>query len=89
MKVQILEDGSLAFPKRGLPPDDMPGYVRDLGDQYLFHPKIPECIHRQIITNVLPCGRCHTVWRCDKLNSLTSVKQCRDCKIYESPIQQP
>ena len=39
-------DGTLQFVKRGLPPDELPGYEADPNDPYLFHPILPPCAAR-------------------------------------------
>jgi len=45
-----LPNGSIQFIKRGIPPDEIPGFEVDPGDSYLFHPVLPPCAARTYVT---------------------------------------
>ena len=43
MRYMVLPDGSIEFIRKGLPPEDVPGYEVDPLNSYLFHPILPPC----------------------------------------------
>lgn len=76
------DNGDISFKRRGQPPMVVPGFEPDLGDPYLFHPILPPCKRRGLIT-LPPCNNCpkgKTVPHCSKYNYIgVIVEQCIDC----------
>lgn len=85
MNYTRLQDGSVAFHRRGATPPDIPNYTRDPSDPYLFHPSFPECRHRLLEKKTGPCGRVTGQrWHCVLLGGTVSVPICNNCEVRES-----
>lgn len=79
MRYRILDDGTLVFPKNGLPPMELNGYVQDPGDPYVFTPIVPDCVHRTQRNSCLPCGTHIMKAFCLKLELFVTPKHCSEC----------
>ena len=79
-----LENGSLAFHRRGRAPPDLPNYTRDPKDEYLFHPNFPTCSLRVIENKHGPCGKITGQrWACKSSGDTVSVSVCNSCNERE------
>lgn len=55
MRPRVLDNGQVIYPVRGNPPPDMPGYVRDPGNPYVFIPIWPPCKFRGVGERTCDC----------------------------------
>jgi hypothetical protein len=69
------------FPRRGDPPPDQPGYVREPGDPYIFHMIWVACVHRYDNNKCGPCGTggSGSPW-CRLLDLPVDQPTCKGCK---------
>lgn len=77
-------DGTIAFPNRGPPPPDIPGYEREIGDPYIFHPIEEPCTHRETKVERCPNGRLKVVSFCSLKSIHLTPKICQECKERDS-----
>jgi hypothetical protein len=73
------DDGTRVFPPRGNPPAEMPGYIRDEGNPFVFYPILPECelrVQQYVLTQC--CGKQHAYWAC-KADGLAGYRKCSQC----------
>ncbi len=82
-------DGSLQFLKRGMPPEEMPGYEPDPGDPYMFHPILAPCAAR-IYKNFVDsecCPIARHVRHCTKYGyyqmTPETCKSCSDQNLHQ------
>lgn len=78
---QRAKDGTITFPKRGLPPPLEEGYERDPGDPWRLLPLLPECPLRTRAEIELPCVKCQkkvTVIECQVKPEVTYY-DCEEC----------
>ncbi len=78
--MRVLPNGDIVFPKRGSPPRDIPGYVRDPGDPYVFNLDLESCEHRCFRHYLRPCGKTGTTMYCNKFNKSITAQNCLDCE---------
>lgn len=78
-------DGTIAFENRGPPPADIPGYEREPGDPYVFHPIQEPCTHRQDILERCPRGNYRVKSFCTLKSINLTPKLCQECKERSPP----
>jgi len=76
-------DGSIEFPRKGYPPDIIPGYDQDPKNPYKFIPIIPECKFREIREHMLVCGKKRPYFHCLLKDIQVSRNYCAQCKEYQ------
>lgn len=83
-----MDDGTRWFPPRGQPPAEMPGYVRDPGNPFIFRPSMPPCILRveQTIELCGGCGRTLKTWAC-QAGQKAGFKQCSKCVVTGRQVE--
>jgi hypothetical protein len=76
-----LEDGSLAFPKRGEAPTHIAGYMRDPGDSFLFKPIMKKCKFRTFKEDTADCcsGAARLNMYCNLFVKNITWNNCNSC----------
>jgi hypothetical protein len=72
-------NGDLLFPRRGDPPKAINGYIRDKGDEYVFHPVVKNCKHRNSIWTKV-CGGMVQKHHCNHFNINICFLDCSNCQ---------
>lgn len=75
-----LPTGDLFVPRRGNTPPACPdGYIRDAGDQWIFHIDLKPCLHRQERPD-LTC-QCKKIYLwCEKTGNKIKQLNCKECQ---------
>ena len=84
MNFRVSDDGTLIYPRRGKPPDEMPGYVRNPADKYQLIPEVDTCKHRRTDKYIRPCGKIGCHWFCTLHKRQVNVPICNNCQESES-----
>lgn len=80
MNPRTMANGDLVFPRRGSPPPEPIGYVRDSGDPYIMHIAWEfECRFRKLNLFVLPCGKNSVSPYCEHYKAIVNPLLCNDC----------
>lgn len=90
MRYFKLPDGSVQFIARGLPPEELSGYVVDEHDPYIFHPILPPCAAR--VYKDLPgkecCHAAKNVRHCTKYGYIAmTAETCFSCAAQNMHIE--
>lgn len=78
-KVITLSNGALLFGSD--PPTEVPGYVRDKNNRYVFHPDMEPCKFRRKQVFHKPCGKISMCWFCDHFNKEIRPVDCQECDV--------
>lgn len=89
MSYMTFEDGTIAFPRRGPPPANVPGYEREAGDPYIFHPIEEPCTHRQNTLVRCPRGNYRVISFCVLKAVNLTPKICQGCQERSPPVELP
>ena len=76
----IEKDGVRIYSKAVKPPEELPGYSKDISDPYKFHFDFVDCQHRTTIQRQKPCGKFKTVYVCKLLNRDVNPDFCEYCE---------
>lgn len=80
IRPRTLPDGSIVFPNRGNPPNEVPGYVRDPNDKFHFILDYEEeCKFRKTRIYTMPCGKIGIEVKCEKLDKNATPFVCNSC----------
>lgn len=71
---------TLMFPRRGDPPPDQPGYLREPGDPFIFHMIWVPCAHRFNNNKCGPCGAGKGSPWCKLIDIPVDQPTCKECK---------
>lgn len=78
--MRTLANGDLLFPMRGSPPKDIPGFIRDEKDPYLFHLDLEPCTYRTTNQFKRPCGKLTTFMYCNHFKKNIQPSECAICE---------